>query len=182
VSRVLAVYGGSFDPPHLAHTLVCTYVLCAYAVDDLLVVPTGQHPFDKPLSPFEHRFRMCELAMRALRRLQISNLERDLEGPSLTLRTLELVQQAYPDAELRLVIGSDVLRETASWHRFDRIVELAPPIIVQRAGFEQPGADRPALPDISSTEIRKRLRDGLPTDGLVSPEVAAYAREHELYK
>jgi nicotinate-nucleotide adenylyltransferase len=178
----VAVYGGSFDPPHIAHSLVCAYVLCAHPIDSLLVVPTGTHPFGKPLSAFEHRLRMCELAMADLARVQISSLERDLEGPSLTLRTLELLRQSHPDAALRLVIGSDLLRETASWHRFDRICELAPPLIVQRAGCEQAGVEQPALPDISSTEVRRRLREGLPVDGLVSHAVAAYARTHRLYR
>jgi nicotinate-nucleotide adenylyltransferase len=182
VSQTIAVYGGSFDPPHIAHTLVCAYVLCAHGVDLVLVVPAGQHPFDKPLSPFEHRLRMCEIALRDLKRVEISSIERDLEGPSLTLRTLEHVQRKYPNAALRLVIGSDLLPETPSWHRFDRICELAPPIVVQRAGFELASADLPALPDLSSTEARRRLRAGLATEGLLDPEVADYARKHALYR
>jgi nicotinate-nucleotide adenylyltransferase len=181
VTRALAVYGGSFDPPHVAHTLVCAYVLSAHPVDSLLLVPTGTHPFGKPLSAFEHRLRMCQLAMADLARVEISSLERDLAGPSLTLRTLELLHAHHPDAALRLVIGSDLLRETASWHRFDRICELAPPLIVQRAGFEQPGVAQPALPDVSSTEVRRRLREGLSVEGLIGHAVAAYARTHQLY-
>lgn len=182
MSRVLAVYGGSFDPPHIAHTLVCAYVLSAHPVELVLVVPTGRHPFAKPLAAFEHRFRMCELAMRDLARVQISSVERDLEGPSLTLRTLELLQRSQPDAALRLVMGSDLVPETPSWHGFERICEIAPPLIVQRAGFEQAGADQPALPNVNSTEVRRRLHAGLPTHGLLSPEVAAYARLHQLYE
>jgi nicotinate-nucleotide adenylyltransferase len=182
VSQTIAVYGGSFDPPHIAHTLACAYVLSAHAVDLVLVVPAGRHPFDKHLSAFEHRLHMCELALRDLKRVEISSLERDLEGPSLTLRTLEQVQRTHPNAGLRLVIGSDLLPETPSWHRFDRICELAPPLIVPRAGFEVAGSDVPALPDISSTEARRRLRVGLPTDGLLDPEVAVYARSQGLYR
>jgi nicotinate-nucleotide adenylyltransferase len=181
VSRTIAVYGGSFDPPHIAHTLVCSYVLCAYAVDLVLVVPAGRHPFDKQLSAFEHRLKMCEIALRDLKRVELSSIERDLQGPSLTLRTLEHVQNANPDATLRLVIGSDLLPETPSWHRFDRICELAPPLVVPRAGFEVEGTP-PALPDLSSTEARSRLRAGLPTEGLLDPQVAAYARSHGLYQ
>lgn len=182
MSKTIAVYGGSFDPPHLAHTLVCAYVLAAHRVDLVLVVPAGRHPFDKRLSAFEHRMRMCELALRDIRRVEISGIERDLEGPSLTLRTLEHVQQNHPDAALRLVIGSDLLPETPSWHRFDRICELAPPLVVPRAGFEPAGKDLPALPNLSSTEARRRLRAGLATDGLLDPEVATYARSHALYQ
>lgn len=177
----LAVYGGSFDPPHVAHALVCAYVLAAHRVDRLLIVPTAQHPFAKPLAPFEHRARMCELALRDLQRVEISRIEQSLEGPSLTLRTLEELERREPGRPLRLVVGSDLLAESHAWHRFDRIRELAPLIIVQRAGHVT-DPTLPALPDISSTEARRRLRADEPTDGLLSPEVADYARKHALYR
>jgi nicotinate-nucleotide adenylyltransferase len=180
VSSTLAIYGGSFDPPHVAHTLVCAYVLAAYRIDRVLLVPTAQHPFDKQLAPFEHRVRMCELAMRDLRRVEICRIEEQLATPSLTLRTLEALQQRHPQARLRLVIGSDLLAETAAWHKFDQVAALAPPIVVQRAGHAGPAAG-PALPDISSTEVRRRLRAGESTEGLVDPQVADYARTHGLY-
>jgi nicotinate-nucleotide adenylyltransferase len=181
VTRTLAVYGGSFDPPHVAHTLVCAYVLSAHAVDRVLVVPTAQHAFNKPLSPFPHRLRMCEIAMRDLARVEVSAVEGNLPTPSLTLRTLEQLQREHPDARLRLVIGSDLLAETASWYEFDRVRALAPELIVQRAGAVT-DASQPALPDVSSTEIRRRLRADLPTDGLLDPAVAAYARAQALYR
>lgn len=180
--RVLAVYGGSFDPPHIAHTLVCAYVLGAHDVDELLVIPTAQHPFDKPVSAFEHRLRMCELAMSDLSRARVSGIENELERPSLTLRTLEHLAREHRDTQLRLVIGSDLLPETGSWHGFARITELAPLIVVQRAGYVQSAAQGPVLPEVSSTDVRRRLRGGLSTEGLLSPRVAAYAREHGLYE
>ncbi|HMI93798.1 MAG TPA: nicotinate (nicotinamide) nucleotide adenylyltransferase [Polyangiales bacterium] len=181
MSEVIAVYGGSFDPPHVAHTLVCAYVLSVHRVDRVLVVPAAQHPFDKPLAPFAQRIRMCELALRDLRRVELSSLEHELGGTSLTLRTLEALRGQRPDATLRLVIGSDLLAETPSWHRFERVVELAPLLVVPRAGYPVAGA-APALPEVSSTEIRRRLRADLDTTGLLDPEVAAYAREQRLYR
>ncbi len=177
----LAVYGGSFDPPHVAHALVCAYVLATQRIDRLLIVPTAQHPFAKPLTPFEHRVRMCELALRDLQRVEVSRIEQELGAPSLTLHTLEALQQREPGRRLRLVIGSDLLAETHAWHRFDKVCELAPLIVVQRAGHVT-DAEVPALPDISSTEARRRLRAGESTAGLLSPQVADYAREHALYR
>jgi len=181
MSRTLAIYGGSFDPPHLAHTLACAYVLSAHRVDELLVVPTAQHPFDKRLSPFSHRIRMCELAMRDLRRVEICAIEEELATPSLTLNTLRALQQRHPDARLRLVIGSDLLSESHAWHKFDEIVALASPIVVQRAGHTTV-AGAPALPDISSTEVRRRLQAGEDTEDLLDPQVAEYVRAHGLYR
>ena len=177
---VIAVFGGSFDPPHVAHTLVAAYVLAAHEVDRVLVVPCFQHPFDKPLAPFEHRVRMCEIAMRDLSRVGVSTLEAELGPKSRTLPLLQALQKQAPDAQLRLVIGSDLVAETATWHAFDRIRALAPPLVVTRAGHVG-DATEPTLPAISSTEVRHRLREGLPTTGLVDPQVAAYARAHALY-
>jgi nicotinate-nucleotide adenylyltransferase len=176
----IAVFGGSFDPPHIAHTLVAAYVLAAHEVDRVLVVPCFRHPFDKTVAPFEHRVAMCKLAMRDLARTEVSTLEQDLGPTSRTLPLLEALRALYPDAALRLVIGSDLVAETRSWHAFDRIRELAPPLIVPRAGHVD-DASAPALPAISSTEVRHRLREGISTDGLVDPQVAAYARAHGLY-
>jgi nicotinate-nucleotide adenylyltransferase len=181
MSRTLAIYGGSFDPPHVAHTLVCAYVLSAHHIDALLVVPTAQHPFDKRLSPFADRVRMCELAMRDLRRVEVCSIEADLPAPSLTLHTLQALQQRHPDARLRLVIGSDLLAESHAWHKFDEVVALAPPIVVQRSGHGAV-AGAPALPDVSSTEVRRRLQAGEGTEGLLAPQVAEYARARGLYR
>ena len=181
MSATFGVFGGSFDPPHVAHVLFAGYVLSAYDLERVLVVPTFSHAFGKPLSPFEDRLRMCELAFADLRRVEVSPIERSLPAPSRTLRTLEALQERYPGVQLRLLIGSDLLPETPSWHNFERIAELAPPLVVERQGRARHNPANPALPDVSSTEVRRRLRDGEPTDGLLSPAVAAYARSCGLY-
>jgi nicotinate-nucleotide adenylyltransferase len=144
-------------------------------------VPTRSHPFDKPLAPFEQRLRMCELAFADLQRVELSDIERELPQPSLTLRTLQALQARMPGRPLRLVIGSDLLRETSSWHAFEEVEKLAPPLIVGRAGFPSPDGS-PLLPEVSSTEVRRRLRAGLTTEGVLGPAVAAFALEHGLYR
>jgi len=187
--KVIAVYGGSFDPPHVAHVLCAAYVLSAEAVDEVLVVPTFSHALGKePGASFEHRFRMAELAMGELPRARVSRIEEELGGKSRTLTTLEALQKRHPDATFRLVIGADILAETHLWHRWDRVAELAPPIVIGRPGVandqddEHPD-DRPlARPEVSSTDIRARLAEGRPVDGLVPTVVAEYARRHGLYR
>jgi nicotinate-nucleotide adenylyltransferase len=125
---------------------------------------------------------MCELAMRDLRRVEVSAIEAQLPRPSLTLRLLEHLQQSHPDAQLRLVIGSDLLPETASWHRIERVRELAPLLVVPRAMNLPAQRDAPALPAISSTDVRACLRTSTSTEGLLSPVVAQYAQAHALYR
>ena len=78
------------------------------------------------------------------------------------------------------MIGSDLLAESHAWHKFDEVVALAPPIVVQRSGHATL-ASMPALPDVSSTEVRRRLQSGESTEGLLDPQVADYARARGLY-
>lgn len=181
-NETIAVYGGSFDPPHIGHTLVAAYVLSAHAVDRVLVMPTARHPFSKNLASFEDRVAMCKIAMRDLPRVEVSTLENELEGPSLTLHTLEALTLRCPHARLRLVLGSDLLPETSSWHAFDRICAVAPLIVVKRSGFPHPQATGLALPEISSTDAQKLLRSGASTEGALDPEVARYACARSLYR
>jgi nicotinate-nucleotide adenylyltransferase len=184
VSERIAVFGGSFDPPHLGHTLAAAYVLARHAPDRLLVVPTRAHPFDKKLAAFEQRLSMCELAMRSLQRVEVSPIEGELELPSLTVRMLEALQRRLPQAQLQLVIGSDLIAETASWHNFERVKQLAPPLVVPRSGHLPAGSppDAPALPAISSTRVRERVARGESIDDWVCPEVAQHIATHGLYR
>ncbi|MBN1655208.1 MAG: nicotinate (nicotinamide) nucleotide adenylyltransferase [Deltaproteobacteria bacterium] len=178
----VAVFGGSFNPPHLAHTLVVAYVLSAYPIKKLLVVPTYLHPFAKRVAPYEHRVRMCELAMADVKRVQVSRIEEDLGGESLTLKTLETLQQRHPRTRFRLVVGSDILAEAPRWFRFDRIEAIAPLIVLARGGYSEAETKGLVFPAISSSEIRGLLSNGLSTEGYLSDSVAAYIKEHDLYR
>ncbi|WP_437680444.1 nicotinate (nicotinamide) nucleotide adenylyltransferase [Sorangium sp. So ce131] len=198
-ARRVAVFGGSFNPPHVAHVLAATYALSVAPIDEVLVVPVFRHPFSKELAPFEHRLAMCELALGWLPRVSVSAVERDLGGESLTLRTLEHLAAAHPDWAMRLLVGADVLPDLPRWHRFDRIEQLAPPIVLGRSGFAASPADHPGeaaggprsplcpaevlLPQISSTEIRRAFAAG-DLDAVrqrVPAAVITYARAHGLY-
>ena len=107
MSDTVAVLGGSFDPPHIAHTLVASYVLSAHSVQRVLVVPCERHPFNKQLAPFEHRLEMCKLAMADLRRVEVSDIAQKLGGAGRTLELLEALDVAHPGTHWRLVIGSE---------------------------------------------------------------------------
>jgi nicotinate-nucleotide adenylyltransferase len=181
VSQTLAIFGGSFDPPHVGHTLVAAYVMAAHGCDRVLVVPTGQHAFGKRLSPLAHRVRMCEMAMACLRNVEVSSIEGSLPAPNRTLHTIEAIAATYPNVQLRLVLGSDLLSETHAWHNFARVTELAPLIVIERQGHERADASSPALPAVSSTDMRRRLRAGESTASWLCPSVAAYATQHQLF-
>jgi len=155
---IVALFGGSFNPPHVAHVLATAYVLSVHEVGRVLVVPTFQHPFAKTLAPFEERVHMCELAFAWMgERVVVSRVEEELGGESRTLRTLEHLAKTHPDWSLRLVMGADLVVESPKWHGFDEIKKLAPPIVLGRAGVPLAGAPPSILPEISSTAVRANI-------------------------
>ncbi len=180
---IVGVFGGSFNPPHLAHVLALAVVHARFDVERILVVPSYQHPFAKSLAPYDDRVKMCELAMGWLPRVEVSRIEEELGGESKTLRTIQHLRTLFPDKPLRFIVGADIVAESSKWYRWDRIVELAPPIVLGRTGVEYPGAPRPVLPSISSTEVRTKLGEGDlgPLEDLVPKDVIAYARDRRLY-
>jgi nicotinate-nucleotide adenylyltransferase len=186
--KAVAIYGGSFDPPHISHVLAAVYALKVGGFDQVLVVPVYEHAFQKRLSQFEHRVRLCELSFAGIQGVEVSTVERELATPSLTLRTLEHLAAVHPDWAMRLLVGSDVLSDTQKWHAFERIAELAPPYIVARPGYEHPDQHAALLPDVSSTRIRDSLarRTEPESEAVLAaaiPRAAlAYIDEHGLYR
>lgn len=178
----VAVFGGSFDPPHVAHLLAAALVVATEEVDRLLVVPTFRHPFAKDLAPFEVRARMCNASLGLLPRVEVSPIEEELGGESRTLHTLEALHATFPSWSLRLVMGGDVLADTSKWHRFDLVEKLAPPLVIGREGFTGDGKPR-YLPDVSSTEVRAKIAARQWEDVLrvVPSKVVAIIREEGLY-
>src|SRR5262245_25898886 len=133
----LAVFGGSFDPPHVGHVFLATYALAIAGVDRVLAAPTFAHAFAKQMSPFEHRLAMCERAFEVLPAVEVSPIERELGGTSRTLRLVKEAAARYPNYQLRLLIGSDILAETSRWQGFEEIAKLAPPLVAARAGHDR---------------------------------------------
>ena len=181
--EVIGVFGGSFDPPHCGHVLLAAYAISAAPIDRLLVVPTFEHPFGKPLAPFEHRVAMTARAFGVLRGAEVSRIEEELGGASYTVRTLEALRGLAPRAELRLLVGADVLGDLEKWRDFERVRALAPLFVVGRSGYpREDGMETPDLPAISSTVVRARLRAGDRVTGLVPRAVERYCFEHGLYR
>lgn len=184
VAQRIALLGGSFDPPHVAHVLLAAYVLLTGEVDQVLVVPVCEHAFGKRLAPFADRVALCELAFEGLRQVTVSRIEEELPRPNRTLATLQRLKQQHPGDSLRLLVGSDVLADAAKWHAFGEVMNLAPLLVVPRPGYEETG---PVLmPDVSSTQVRELLarRDALALrelGALVPRSVLDYALENQLY-
>jgi nicotinate-nucleotide adenylyltransferase len=175
----VALYGGSFNPPHIAHQLAALYVLETQAVDQLWFVPCFKHPFEKALAAFEDRLEMCRRAAAALGpRVQVCDVEGRLGGESRTLRTVTALLAEQPGLELSLVVGADLVAELPSWYGAEQLQQLVRFVVVGRGGF--PGSG-PAMPAVSSSEVRDRLRRGEPVETLLPRSVLDYVRERKLY-
>lgn len=182
-------FGGSFDPPHVAHVLCVSYALAVGDFERALVVPVFEHAFGKSLGDFAHRARLCELAFEGDPRVEVSRVESELPRPNYTLRTLEHLRRTRPELELRLLMGSDVVGDTSKWFGFDQVEKLAPPFVVPRAGAAGSGSASGfgLLPELSSTEVRELLAERADPRiheqlALVLPRrVLAYIDEHGLY-
>jgi nicotinate-nucleotide adenylyltransferase len=182
--KSIALLGGSFNPPHVAHLMAAYWTLATQDVSEVWLLPSYRHPFGKDLAPFEDRVAMCELAVRALRGVAVCGAEAELRSDPLvgkTARTLEHLVAKHPGYAFSLVVGADVLPEADKWYRWDRVKELARIIVVGREGFPPvPGA--PSLPAVSSTAIRAAMARGEDVSGLVPRKVREYVEAKGLYR
>jgi nicotinate-nucleotide adenylyltransferase len=197
-----AIFGGAFDPPHLAHIALAQAAIQQLALDRLHVVPTGEawHKAHR-LSAGAHRLAMCRLAFAGLPRVRIDERELLRSGPTYTIDTLTELRAENPGAQLFLQIGADQAAVFHTWRRARDILDMAVISIAPRMGDSaaagsfnprdplpglHPGAVRvrllklPLLPH-SATGVRQRLAAGLPTGDLVTPAIAGYIAEHHLY-
>jgi nicotinate-nucleotide adenylyltransferase len=179
----IAIFGGSFDPPHLGHLLAAAFVLATEPVDELWFVPVFQHPFGKPLvGSYEHRLALCEKVAAQLRAARVSRAEEE-SGETRTVDLLEWLRRKHSGTRFALVIGTDLDAEKAQWKRFDRVEELARIIRVQRGGYRSAGSeDAVAIPEISSTHVRSLLKSGRDASNLVPRVVLESIRDSGTYR
>ena len=150
----VAFFGGSFDPPHVGHVLAAAYLTSVAGFDRVLVVPVLEHEFEKRLTAFPQRTKLCELAFARLSDVEVSDIEGELPAPSFTISTVKALLARNQRWKLRVVVGADVLPEIDRWHAVDELQRIAPLYVLGRGGFSGSGAPLPLLPEVSSTQIR----------------------------
>ena len=197
-ARRIGVFGGAFDPPHLAHVALVRSATEALGLDEVRVLPTGQAWHRSgPLSDAAHRLAMTRLAFAGLPQVVVDEREICRSGPSYTVDTLSEIAAEHPGAQLFLLIGDDQRRSLPGWHRIGDIARLAiicaaardPQVASWHAGEPSqaavPGLDiqpllMPLMP-ISATEIRERVSRQTGVSELLDPAVERYIHEHHLY-
>jgi nicotinate-nucleotide adenylyltransferase len=182
--RRVAIYGGSFDPPHVCHVLVATYVLCRGNVDEVRIVPVYTHAFGKTLSPFSVRCQMLEAALQHLGpQVTIDPIEEELGGTNYTIDTVGALLAKEPDIKLTFVCGTDLFEDRFRWKEWDKLRELMDFLVIGRGADPEPSTDRlpVRLPDVSSTAVRQTVAEGGSIAHLVSQGVENIIREQGLY-
>ncbi len=178
----VALFGGSFDPPHCAHVMAVSYVLSCTPCREAWVVPVFRHAFDKDTAPFADRLAMCRSAFAPFgRRVRVLDIERRLPAPSYTVQTLRHLARRHPGTRFHLVVGTDILAETHRWREFDQVVTLASLLVLAR-GAPDPRAVGPTFPAVSSTAIRADLAAGRDVSALVPSAVLDRIVRRGLYR
>jgi nicotinate-nucleotide adenylyltransferase len=197
----VALFGGTFDPPHRGHIGIATAAADAFSVDTVLFTPTGRQPL-KPMgtpTPYAERLAMVTLACQMDPRFDVSNLDAPRPDglPNYTVDTLSRLHQLMPGATLFNLVGADSFLELPRWREPNLLLKLAEWIVVSRPGF--PLEDLSSLnltneqrsrvhllqtihDDLSATELRERLQNGDACPDLLPPEVANYIYTHHLYQ
>ena len=187
----LGLFGGSFDPVHLGHLLAAQAAIEELGLDRLFFVPAAQSPFKTTVqpAPVPVRLQMLRLALAGKTNCEIDEQEIRRGGVSYTIETLRDYARRFPRAELFYLIGADNAAKLNEWREAGELAKLAEFVAIPRPGgitavFHPPfrGRTLKGSPTaISSSEIRARVKAGLPIDPLVPGFVAEVIRANGLY-
>jgi nicotinate-nucleotide adenylyltransferase len=198
----IGIFGGTFDPVHLGHLIMAEQSREQALLDEVWFVPSARppHKLDRPVTPFDRRAEMLQLAVAGHKSFRVETLERDRPGPSYTADTLADLHAREPEAELFLILGADSLVDLPRWYEPRRVAELATLLVLARPGWDvwpsaqlaealgvEEGRVRlqrviSPLIEISSRDLRGRAAAGRSLRYLVPRAVEVYVREKRLYE
>jgi nicotinate-nucleotide adenylyltransferase len=198
----IGIFGGTFDPVHIGHLIIAEQAREQARLDQVWFVPSARppHKLEKPITPFDRRAEMLQLAIAGQSSFRVELLERDRPGPSFTADTLAEFHAANVGSEIFLIVGADCLPDMPKWYEPIRILELATLLVAARTGFvvwttarlaEALGIADAAgvrikeieipLIEISSRDLRRRAAEGRSLLFMVPRALEVYIRERKLY-
>lgn len=198
----LGIMGGTFDPIHKGHIMIAEYATKAFNLERVLFIPTGRPPHKREirLAGGEERLQMCRLAVKGHPDFVVDDREVRRQGTTYTVDTMQELHKAYgPGWQFYFIIGTDTLQVIDSWRCFPQVAKMTEFIAIYRPGDEREELTRCAQrlerqygarihfgayegPDISSTQVRRRVASGGAVDEWVPDAVDCYIRTHQLYK
>jgi nicotinate-nucleotide adenylyltransferase len=199
VGRVIGILGGTFDPPHIGHLVIADQACAQLGLEQVWFAPVGQppHKSGRQVSPAEHRVAMTRLAIGNHPRFEVCLADVERPGPQYSYALMEILAGQYPGTEWRFLMGADALMDVPKWREPARLLAVARLAVARRPGRRidlrkleaaLPGigaridwVDAP-LVDLSSTDLRRRAREGWPLRYMVPDAVAAHIAAHGLYR
>lgn len=188
--KKIGIFGGLFDPPHIGHLIIAQSVLEEFHLDRVLFIPAGNPPHKSKYSPYIVRYRMTKLALKANRQFKISNIEHTIVGKTYTVEVLSQLKKKLKGI-LYLIIGSDQWLEIKTWKAPEELLRQCKLVVVPRPHYDIKRTDyrsqkilishAPVL-DISSTQIRKRVKNNCDVRYLVPPLVYRYITRKKMYR
>ncbi len=191
--RKIGIFGGTFNPPHIAHLMAAEGVRDQLKLDRVIFVPAAipPHKQKENIVQVKHRLEMVRLAIKGNRYFEISDVELHRKGPSYTIDTVREMRRSYPHDELLFIMGIDLLTDFDTWKEPDRILDECRLVAMNRPGFDLAVVDKDLLlrvelvnvpsVDISSTNIRRRVKSGRSIRYLVTQDVEEYIRRNSIY-
>jgi nicotinate-nucleotide adenylyltransferase len=194
----VGVMGGTFNPIHIGHLVTAEEALFAFALREVIFVPAGQ-PWQKEridVAEAEHRYLMTVIATASNSHFQVSRTEIDRPGPTFTVETLRALRLQLGDVELFFITGADAILQILTWKDPREVLSEARFIAATRPGYDLDRLEKelpegfgdrvhileiPALA-ISSTDVRRRVREGRPVRYLLPEGVARYIEKNTLYR
>lgn len=188
----IGLFGGTFDPPHVGHLVTAVNVRHALALDSVVLMVANspwQKQGSRAISPAQDRLAMVEAAVAEVEGLVAGDEEIRRGGSSFTADTLATMAEEYPGAELFTIVGDDAAAGLTTWERHQEVVARSQLVVVDRPGlpvelpqgFTWLRVEVPRL-EVSSTDLRERVRDGRPLDYLVTEPVLDIIAERKLYQ
>jgi nicotinate-nucleotide adenylyltransferase len=187
----LGILGGTFDPPHNGHIAVARTALKEFDLRNVIFVPAKYPPHKQAeeISSETDRLNMLKLAVDNYPEFEVSEMELNREGLSFTIDTLREIKNLFSEFEIVFIIGADNIAEMESWFKPEEILETATVVAFNRPGFTPGGRFKSRIKmfnmlpvDISSTEIREKLRSGREVTGLLPAAVLDYIEKNSLYR
>lgn len=196
--RKIGILGGTFDPIHLGHLKLASIALNELSLDEVIFIPSGISYMKSNVTDSSHRYAMTELAVKDYPSFSVSDIEIKRQKNSYSYETLEELNRIYPDADIIFIVGADSFINLDKWKFPGRILRAASLAVLVRDDVSEDFLSAKAEDykrifkakvfflhapqiDISSTNIKKKIKNGESVEDLLAPSVYSYIKEHKLY-